>query len=59
MKSFSEDILYFFIVFCVFFWICFASWLDLREEHEKTIQKAIECGYEPICISGDYWNKGD
>lgn len=45
--------------FFIFFFACFCVYSITKIEHEKTIQKAIECGYQPLCIGGDYWNKGD
>lgn len=45
-------LLFFFLTAIIFIY-------NAKVEHEKTIQKAIECGYQPLCIGGDYWNKGD
>lgn len=55
----SEDIKWAIIILGLFSWFCFSEYNEAKIEHEKTIQKAIECGYEPIVIGGDYWNKGD
>ena len=46
-----------FLVVCAV--LFFNSFATIKIEHEKTIQKALELGYEPISIGGDYWNKGD
>lgn len=59
MKIESEDILYAVLFIGLFSWFCFSEYKETKIEHEKTIQKAIECGYQPLCIGGDYWNKGD
>lgn len=49
------------VILCILaiFIACFGIYSVTKIEHEKTIQKAIECGYQPLCIGGDYWNKGD
>ena len=56
MKNNKIWIFIYFCVCAVFFCVSFSS---VKIEREKTIQKAIEKGYEPLCIDGDYWNKGD
>lgn len=55
----SDDIFWLIVMICIFAVICFGTYTESKIEHEKTIQKAIECGYEPLCIGCDYWNKGD
>lgn len=48
-----------FIMLLIFYFTAIIFIYNYKIEHEKTIQKAVECGYEPISIGGDYWNKGD
>lgn len=55
----SKEIFWFILLVLVSIIIIFESYNKTKIEHEKTIQKAIECGYQPISIGGDYWNKGD
>lgn len=60
MKNIDWSEISFMVLFvCLCIWFCFSEYKDTKIEHEKTIQKAIECGYQPLCIGGDYWNKGD
>lgn len=55
----SNDKLVVIICFFIVCFVCFGIYSVTKIEHEKTIQKAIEYGYQPLCIGGDYWNKGD
>lgn len=45
----SDDIFYSILIICVFAVISFGIYAEIKTAHEKTIQKAIECGYEPRC----------
>lgn len=59
MKINGDDVLGIVVIISICIVLCFGIYLKIKLEHEKTIQKAIECGYQPLCIGGDYWNKGD
>lgn len=55
----KDKAMIFIFILMLFFVAIVIGHYKSKLEHEKTIQKAIECGYQPLCIGGDYWNKGD